>query len=497
MVYCLNPQCSNPFNPNAGNFCVHCGRKLRLSHRYEGVKLIQQGMKGRTILGIDQGSSPPSYCIIKQATITSSVIPKEFLASFRRNAQQLDKLGDHREFPTVLEALIPESLQDPADLPTVIFEKIEGESLLQRFNSSGRFTEEKIRDFLCQILPLLQTISDHQIVHRDLSPGNIIYTPDQYWAIVDFSAAKVTSKMAHVQQGTLVGSGIYTAPEQLRGKSYPASDLYSLGIICLELLTMMHPFELYSSHEGIWIWQDYLKVPVSSELADLLNQMVAEKVGDRPRNANAVLKALGVKTKSNPVAPTVSPNPTSQAIPEAPEIEVKPEIPKSPEKWYCLKTFKGHRGYISDLKFDKSGTFLASAAADQTIRIWNTEYRFEIKCLRGHQGIVSSLVFVGNQLISGSWDYTIRFWNWRAGKESDRLEQNQSWISSLVTVEDDQKLAVLSADKQINLWDLSTKKRLANWHSQGSSLIHSDKNSPVLVSANDHDVLLWQQDKIL
>ncbi|NJN74080.1 MAG: protein kinase [Limnothrix sp. RL_2_0] len=498
MVYCLNPQCPKPFNPETTKFCVHCGSKLSLGDRYEGVKLIQQGLKGRTILGIDKGTNPVSYCIIKQATVTDSVIPHEFLAAFRLNVQQLARLGDRREFPTILETFIPSNLADLSMLPTVVFEKIEGESLLQKFNYSGRFSEVQAKEFLLEILPLLQIMSDYQIVHRDLSPANLIFTPDKYWAIVDFSAAKVTSKMANVKEGTLVGSGIYTAPEQLRGKSYPASDLYSLGIICLELLTMMHPFELYSSLEGEWVWQDYLKTPVSPDFAALLNQMVAETVGDRPRNAKAVLKVLKGDSTSQPVA-------SRKSVKSMPRIDIsfgsiapiRAKSTASSGKWHCFKTLRGHSGYISNLSFEKTGKFLASTSADQTIRIWNVEYRFEIRCLRGHKGIVSAALFVGAKLISGSWDYTIRLWDWRNGTEGDRLEQHSSWIQDLATIEDGHKLAVLSADKKLTLWDLNTHKNLKNWDANDSNLLHSDAKSPVLISANQNDILLWQQEKLL
>lgn len=498
MVYCLNPQCPKPFNPETSKFCINCGHKLSLGDRYGGMKLIQQGLKGRTILGIDKGTNPASYCIIKQATITSSVIPHEFLASFRLNVQQLERLGDRREFPTILETFIPSNLADISMLPTVIFEKIEGESLLQKFNYSGRFSEAQVKDFLFEILPLLQIMSDHQIVHRDLSPANLIFTPDKYWAIVDFSAAKVTSKMAHVQQGTLVGSGIYTAPEQLRGKSYPASDLYSLGIICLELLTMMHPFELYSSLEGEWVWQDYLKVPVSPEFADLLNKMVAETVGDRPRNAKAVLKILNGGSTHPQIEIPDPVKPRSKVKSDFGSIApAKAKPPVAAGKWHCFKTLQGHSGYISNLNFEKTGKFLASASADQTIRIWNMEYRFEIKCLRGHQGIVSAALFVGDKLISGSWDYTIRFWDWRTGIEGDRLEQAPSWIHALTTIEDGHKLAVLSADTKLTLWDINTKEMLKSWDANDSNLLHSDAKSPAFISTNYNDILLWQEDRLL
>jgi serine/threonine protein kinase len=56
------------------------------------------------------------------------------------------------------------------------------------------------------------------------------------------------------------------------GKAVPSSDLYSLGVTCIHLLTDIHPFDLFNSLEGIWVWQDYLTNPVSNQLKTNLEQ---------------------------------------------------------------------------------------------------------------------------------------------------------------------------------------------------------------------------------
>ncbi|AFY39413.1 serine/threonine protein kinase with WD40 repeats [[Leptolyngbya] sp. PCC 7376] len=496
MVYCLNYHCPNPENPDKGKFCLHCGQKLWLSDRFGGLSLIQHGVKGRTILGIDRGTNPVSYCVIKQSLITGSVMPQDFLTEFNKNLTQLEKLGDRREFPKILHSVIPQHLKPSELLPMIVFEKITGESLLQQLNTHGCFKEEELVDFLQEILPLLQIIHDHGLVHRDLSPANLIFTPEKYWTIVDFTAAKVTSKVANAHPGTLIGSGIYTAPEQLHGKSYPASDLYSLGIICLELLTMMHPFELFSDHENRWVWRDFLTTPISDSLANLLDMLIEDRVGDRPASAQMALDHLQGKISLPipiPVLTTPKPSPPPQkSNPASPKQTTPPT-----EEWHCFKTLKGHRGYISDLNFDETGHFLVSASADQTIRVWNTEYYWEVGCLRGHRGIVSAATFFGSQIISSSWDYTVRLWDWRTKTEGDRLEKRQAWITDLVLLENKHKLATLGADHHISLWDLKTKTFLDSWQADSSGLIDADGLSPVVASANHHDILLWQNQKAI
>lgn len=505
MVYCLNYQCPHPENPEGGNFCLYCGQKLWLGHRFSGLSLKQQGHKGRTILGLDRSSHPVSYCIIKQSVVNDSTIDRAFITDFQHNVQQLRELGHRREFPTVLHALIPKNIHDLRVLPTVVFEKIQGESLHQQFNRLGKFSEADIEAFLSAVLPLLQTLHDHELVHRDLNPHNLLFTPEQHWAIVDFTAAKITPSPS-AQPGTLIGSGAYTAPEQLNGQSYPASDLYSLGAMCLELLTMVHPFELFSDLENRWVWEDYLTMPISTPLKNLLNSLVAPKVGDRPVSAQAALAKLQKKAVRLPVGAMASGTLaaasvsafkiTSAKITGSRPVGVKNIAPPPvAEQWYCTKTLKGHRGYISDLNFDATGKFLASASADQTIRIWNTEYRWEVSCLRGHRGIVSGAKFVGSQIVSNSWDYTVRFWDWQHNHdnpEDDRLEARPTWLLSSTLLDHSKKLAILGADHHVMLWDLPTKQFLESWPIEDTCLLRGDRQSTAVITANDDTLWLWQ-----
>jgi serine/threonine protein kinase len=62
----------------------------------------------------------------------------------------------------------------------------------------------------------------------------------------------------NIVKSAVIGSAEYCAPEQSMGKPLFISDLYSLGVTYLHLLTGMSPFDLYSPMEGEWVWRDYL-----------------------------------------------------------------------------------------------------------------------------------------------------------------------------------------------------------------------------------------------
>ncbi|HEY9909996.1 MAG TPA: serine/threonine-protein kinase, partial [Thermosynechococcaceae cyanobacterium] len=109
--------------------------------------------------------------------------------------------------------------------------------------------------------------------------------------LVDFGAAK-SVQGSLTQTGTAIGSPEYQAPEQARGKAVFASDLYSLGVTCLHLLTHTSPLDLFDPNESTWQWRRHLKSPVSPELGHLLDKLVEPGLRRRFPSAITVLQAL-------------------------------------------------------------------------------------------------------------------------------------------------------------------------------------------------------------
>ncbi|MDB9381649.1 GUN4 domain-containing protein, partial [Nodularia spumigena CS-584] len=97
--------------------------------------------------------------------------------------------------------------------------------------------------------------------------------------------------------GTIIGSAEYCAPEQLHGKPKYISDLYSLGVTCLHLLTQISPFDLYDVMEGEWVWRDYLTGNiVSDELGKILEKLANPIPKQRYQSVEEVVNALKIKT---------------------------------------------------------------------------------------------------------------------------------------------------------------------------------------------------------
>lgn len=241
--------------------------------KYRILRTIGQGGFGRTFLAEDVSVPNERRCVIKQFFATSSN-SDQAAELFRLEAQRLEELGNHPQIPKLLKYFEDAGNQDDTANQYIAQEFIDGQNLEQELAQDGVFTEAEIRSLLNDLLPVLQFVHDRQVIHRDIKPANIIRRRDRQLFLVDFGAAKFGSQTVLAKTGTSIGSAEYIAPEQLMGKAVFQSDLYSLGVTCIYLLTQMPPFELMDSSEGIWVWQDYLTQPVSQRLGQILDKML-------------------------------------------------------------------------------------------------------------------------------------------------------------------------------------------------------------------------------
>ncbi len=309
MSYCLNPDCHQPHAPDQARFCSHCGARLLLADRYRAVAMIGQGGFGRTFRAVDEHKPSRPPCVIKQLYLehpTAASFQKA-VQLFRQEAQRLEQLGIHPQIPTLFAYFNQEGHS------YLVQEFIAGQTLAQRQRQQPVFNEAQVRSLLHSLLPVLQFVHAHQVIHRDLKPDNLIWrettipgqgracsvSPEEARSrqpdlvLVDFGASGLAQATPRAT-GTKIYSLGYSAPEQESGKACFASDLYSLGVTCITLLTgCTHPLDLYSYSDATWIWQDALKGnPVSDRLAHLLNRLIAKPINQRYPTAEAVLQDL-------------------------------------------------------------------------------------------------------------------------------------------------------------------------------------------------------------
>jgi serine/threonine-protein kinase len=321
MSYCLNPACPNPENLLDTELCQACGSKLLLRDRYRVLQELGKGGFGATFLSKDESLPGSPYCVIKQLrpAVSSPHVLQMARDLFRREAKTLGKIGNHPQVPRLLDYF--EVNQEFF----LVQEFISGFTLQQEVKKNGPFTEAGVKQFLSEVLPMLQYIHSSQVIHRDIKPANLIRrTQDKKLVLIDFGAVKdkVSPTRANASEQTAltayaIGTPGYAPPEQMAMRPVYASDIYALGITCVYLLTGKSPKDMdYDPNNGEMLWEQ--NVHTSEHFASVLQKMLDVSVRHRYQNAAEVLRALDLEpyldslaqSMVKPVRPTRDDNST-------------------------------------------------------------------------------------------------------------------------------------------------------------------------------------------
>lgn len=174
--------------------------------------------------------------VAKEAVIpvgSSEELKAKALSMFERETQLLMRI-QHPNIVKVHDHFVDQDRQ------YIILDYLSGENLRKHIQLSGRMHELDVLEWAETITGMLDYL--HQLepplVHRDLTPDNIILDADGILHLIDFGAA---NELIGTATGTMVGKQSYMAPEQFRGKATTRSDLYSLGATIAFLLTGKDP----------------------------------------------------------------------------------------------------------------------------------------------------------------------------------------------------------------------------------------------------------------
>lgn len=318
MSYCVNPDCPNPENPPKSTVCAACGSKLLLRDRYRVVQGLGQGGFGATFLARNESLPGQPYCVIKQLRPASSTPQVMEMARelFRREAKTLGKIGNHPQLPGLLDYF--ETEQEFY----LVQEYISGSTLHREVKRGGPFTEAGIKQFLSEILPVIEYIHSQEVIHRDIKPANMIRrNQDKKLVLIDFGAVKDQvnpTASANSDQTALtafaIGTPGYAPPEQMALRPVYASDIYALGVTCIYLLTGKSPKDLdYDPATGEMMWQN--NVRVSDHLANVLKKMLEVSVRHRYKSAREILGAMDLEPYLDSLAQSMLINPTTQSQP--------------------------------------------------------------------------------------------------------------------------------------------------------------------------------------
>lgn len=165
----------------------------------------------------------------------------------------------------------------------LVLESVEGNTLRDIVTTNGALPDKTVAPLITSLCDILKYLHARQppIVHRDISPDNLMLTADGTVKLLDFNVAQ---RMESNETKTVVGKHNYIAPEQFRGKPVPQSDLYSLGGTIFFLLTGTDPVPLSCSRPST--------KEVESSFENLVAKMTQTDLEKRFKNVDEVLEFL-------------------------------------------------------------------------------------------------------------------------------------------------------------------------------------------------------------
>lgn len=273
-----------------------CGSDQLFRNRYQIVRALGRGGFGVTYLVKDISLPSEPLCVIKLLCpkVSNPVVLQRACQRFEREAKILSQLGSHAQIPRLLDYF---QVNNEFYL---VQEYVRGRTLAKEIKSRGPLSELEVKHFLREILPVLGYVHEHQVIHRDIKPPNIIRCQDDgRLVLIDFGAVK--EQFIEVNQSTVrgatthfVGTLGFAPPEQLALRATYSSDIFALGVTCLYMLTGKPPMEFsYDSDTGEVNWQDY--VDVSEHFSKVLDKMLKIAVRDRYQSADEILRILNLE----------------------------------------------------------------------------------------------------------------------------------------------------------------------------------------------------------
>lgn len=214
---------------------------------------------------------------------------------FQREAAILEKLGnEHSQIPQLYAYFYGQTDQQFY----LVQEWIDGDTLSSIIQQQGLLAEAEVRRLLIAMLPVFDFVHSRAIIHRDVKPDNIIVRRlDRQPVLIDFGAVRETmgtalNSQGHPTQSIIIGTPGYMASEQSVGRPVYSSDLYSLGLTAVYLLTGKQPSEFMTHPQTSEVlWQS--DAPhISPELAAILDKAMASHPRDRYQTASEFLSAL-------------------------------------------------------------------------------------------------------------------------------------------------------------------------------------------------------------
>lgn len=276
-----------------------------LNDRYQIIRTLGSGGFGDTYLAEDTHMPSRRLCVVKRLRPihTNPEVNQLVQDRFQREAAILESLGSgHSQTPKLYAYFY-----SPTDQQFYLVQEwVDGDTLSAMVRQQGRLNEIDVREILISLLSVFDYVHSQGIIHRDVKPDNIIVRRstlhNQQPVLIDFGAVRETMAVGATAPGRstsiVIGTPGYMPSEQSVGRPVFSSDLYSLGMTAIYMLTGKRPQDFENNpHTSELIWQ--ADSPATSpELVDILNKAIAFNPRDRYQTAGEFLAVLQGRTQS-------------------------------------------------------------------------------------------------------------------------------------------------------------------------------------------------------
>jgi serine/threonine protein kinase len=209
-----------------------------------------------------------------------------------RNEAYIQASVQHPNIATLYEFAMEE------DNPCIIMEYVEGITLEKLIKRQSTLPEAFVWKVMEQIANAVSHLHEQQIIHRDLKPGNIKVNRESLTKLLDFGIAKSAYTPKLTQEGYIIGTSHYMAPEQFNSKVSIQSDCWTLGVLFYEMITGYLPFEGRTETEvrvkiekGQYTAPDLMAPNISKKTKRLIGRLLRVKPEHR-MTSQELLEAL-------------------------------------------------------------------------------------------------------------------------------------------------------------------------------------------------------------
>jgi serine/threonine protein kinase len=262
---------------------------VQLLGKYEIIAEIGRGAMG----AVYKARDPLIDRLVALKTITGSPSAQtNLLDRFYQEARSAGTL-QHPNIVTIYE------LGHEKNTPFIAMEYLEGESLDRIIEQKPVLPLSVKLGYIVRVCDALAYAHQHNVVHRDVKPANIMVTKEGVVKVVDFGIARLTD-MSMTQPNMMIGSRAYMSPQLYKGERADArSDIWAVGVSLYELLAFKRPFTGDSEAELMFhiIYEKPedlmgLSPECTEELAAIVSKMLEKKSEDRYQSMDDLLHAI-------------------------------------------------------------------------------------------------------------------------------------------------------------------------------------------------------------